>query len=290
MTIDDAVEVRAGPGSARQLLQRRRPSRLARSVGRTPAATSCAARRRCSSTSRSRARCRSPRAQRLEAAVGDLQRAEHARVRQPGVHVRRQRIRHGRSHHLHHRRPAHDAAGGSLPVLGGDHAKRTLTRRIAIAVCWAPCARQQPRLRRAGRRRSRRAQAAQPAVPMRWYKGNTHTHTINNGGDSTPDEVVRWYRDARLSVPGADRSQLPHPRRRPQRHPRRRREVPGRPRRRGDVAAPATSRSTSTVSTSSAGRGVQRRARSARRCSATSTASAPRRACRTSTIRTSDGR
>jgi hypothetical protein len=30
--------------------------------------------------------------------------------------------------------------------------------------------------------------------PMRWYKGNTHTHTINNGGDSTPDEVVAWYR------------------------------------------------------------------------------------------------
>jgi hypothetical protein len=34
-----------------------------------------------------------------------------------------------------------------------------------------------------------------PAAPqMHWYKGNTHTHTINNGGDSTPDEVVRWYR------------------------------------------------------------------------------------------------
>jgi len=37
------------------------------------------------------------------------------------------------------------------------------------------------------------AQAA-PAAPMQWYKGNTHTHTINNGGDSTPDEVVSWYR------------------------------------------------------------------------------------------------
>jgi hypothetical protein len=31
--------------------------------------------------------------------------------------------------------------------------------------------------------------------PTRWYKGNTHTHTINQGGDSTPDEVVRWYRE-----------------------------------------------------------------------------------------------
>ena len=29
---------------------------------------------------------------------------------------------------------------------------------------------------------------------LKWYKGNTHTHTINSDGDSTPDEVVRWYR------------------------------------------------------------------------------------------------
>lgn len=29
----------------------------------------------------------------------------------------------------------------------------------------------------------------------RWYKGNTHTHTLNSDGDSTPDEVVRWYRE-----------------------------------------------------------------------------------------------
>ena len=31
--------------------------------------------------------------------------------------------------------------------------------------------------------------------PQRWYKGNTHTHTVNSDGDSTPDEVVRWYRE-----------------------------------------------------------------------------------------------
>ncbi len=31
--------------------------------------------------------------------------------------------------------------------------------------------------------------------PLRWYKGNTHTHTLNSDGDSTPDEVVRWYRE-----------------------------------------------------------------------------------------------
>ena len=34
-----------------------------------------------------------------------------------------------------------------------------------------------------------------PQTKLRWYKGNTHTHTINSDGDSTPDEVVRWYRE-----------------------------------------------------------------------------------------------
>jgi hypothetical protein len=29
----------------------------------------------------------------------------------------------------------------------------------------------------------------------RWFKGNTHTHTVNSDGDSTPDDVVRWYRE-----------------------------------------------------------------------------------------------
>jgi hypothetical protein len=29
---------------------------------------------------------------------------------------------------------------------------------------------------------------------LHWYKGNTHTHTLNSDGDSTPDEMVRWYR------------------------------------------------------------------------------------------------
>src|SRR5262245_44322402 len=43
------------------------------------------------------------------------------------------------------------------------------------------------------------AHAQQPpssnASTLRWYKGNTHTHTLNSDGDSTPDEVVRWYRE-----------------------------------------------------------------------------------------------
>ena len=43
--------------------------------------------------------------------------------------------------------------------------------------------------------RSRAAQAESGAAPGRWFKGNTHTHTVNSDGDSTPDEVVRWYRE-----------------------------------------------------------------------------------------------
>jgi hypothetical protein len=37
--------------------------------------------------------------------------------------------------------------------------------------------------------------ATADVAPTRWYKGNTHTHTINQGGDSTPAEVARWYRE-----------------------------------------------------------------------------------------------
>ncbi|MCM3869083.1 MAG: CehA/McbA family metallohydrolase [Pyrinomonadaceae bacterium] len=38
--------------------------------------------------------------------------------------------------------------------------------------------------------------AAESKPPrLNWYKGNTHTHTLNSDGDSTPDEVVRWYRE-----------------------------------------------------------------------------------------------
>ena len=36
---------------------------------------------------------------------------------------------------------------------------------------------------------------AQTPGAVRWFKGNTHTHTLNSDGDSTPDAVVRWYRE-----------------------------------------------------------------------------------------------
>jgi len=38
-------------------------------------------------------------------------------------------------------------------------------------------------------------QTAPAETASRWYKGNTHTHTLNSDGDSTPDDVVRWYRE-----------------------------------------------------------------------------------------------
>lgn len=28
-----------------------------------------------------------------------------------------------------------------------------------------------------------------------WYRGNTHTHTLQSDGDSPPDSIARWYRD-----------------------------------------------------------------------------------------------
>lgn len=33
------------------------------------------------------------------------------------------------------------------------------------------------------------------AQTVRWYKGNTHTHTLNSDGENTPDDVARWYRE-----------------------------------------------------------------------------------------------
>jgi len=33
------------------------------------------------------------------------------------------------------------------------------------------------------------------AAQQRWFSGNTHTHTTNSDGESSPEEVLRWYRD-----------------------------------------------------------------------------------------------
>jgi hypothetical protein len=42
---------------------------------------------------------------------------------------------------------------------------------------------------------SNRPGAQGAAATLRWFKGNLHTHTLNSDGDSTPEEVVRWYRE-----------------------------------------------------------------------------------------------
>ena len=39
--------------------------------------------------------------------------------------------------------------------------------------------------------------AQTPPAAGNWYKGNLHTHTINSDGDSSPDDVVRWYKEHR---------------------------------------------------------------------------------------------
>ena len=33
------------------------------------------------------------------------------------------------------------------------------------------------------------------AQSARWYRGNTHTHTLNSDGDTPANDVVRWYRE-----------------------------------------------------------------------------------------------
>lgn len=51
--------------------------------------------------------------------------------------------------------------------------KRALINSVCICATLVPCA---------------PAQAA-------WYRGNTHTHTLNSDGNTAPDDVVRWYRE-----------------------------------------------------------------------------------------------
>jgi hypothetical protein len=33
------------------------------------------------------------------------------------------------------------------------------------------------------------------AADLHWFKGNTHTHTLNSDGDSVPADVATWYRE-----------------------------------------------------------------------------------------------
>lgn len=39
------------------------------------------------------------------------------------------------------------------------------------------------------------AAQAPPQPALQWFKGNTHAHTLESDGDSTPEEVTRWYKE-----------------------------------------------------------------------------------------------
>lgn len=39
------------------------------------------------------------------------------------------------------------------------------------------------------------AQTTEKRTVTKWFKGNTHAHTLRSDGDSTPEEVVKWYKD-----------------------------------------------------------------------------------------------
>ena len=41
----------------------------------------------------------------------------------------------------------------------------------------------------------RAMQPRQDRSAWRWYKGNTHTHTLESDGDSSPEDVTRWYKE-----------------------------------------------------------------------------------------------
>jgi len=36
---------------------------------------------------------------------------------------------------------------------------------------------------------------ARDTASMTWFKGNTHTHTLESDGDSPPEEVATWYKE-----------------------------------------------------------------------------------------------
>ena len=38
----------------------------------------------------------------------------------------------------------------------------------------------------------------------RWYKGNTHAHTLWDNGDALPEEVASWYRDRGYAIRNHD--------------------------------------------------------------------------------------
>jgi hypothetical protein len=67
----------------------------------------------------------------------------------------------------------------------GSHAHRALhyVRALGATLCLAFAVQAPP---------VRSASTGEP--PLHWYRGNTHTHTLNSDGDESPDVVAHWYR------------------------------------------------------------------------------------------------
>ena len=60
---------------------------------------------------------------------------------------------------------------------------RTVALLLVLAGLGVAAVRQQP------------PSSPRSSAALRWYKGNTHTHTLNSDGDSAPDDVAKWYRE-----------------------------------------------------------------------------------------------
>jgi hypothetical protein len=66
--------------------------------------------------------------------------------------------------------------------------RRSLLPSLALLSLAYACAEPQPQ-------RQTWAFDVPETAGMRWYKGNTHTHTLESDGDSPPEYVARWYKE-----------------------------------------------------------------------------------------------
>jgi len=75
---------------------------------------------------------------------------------------------------------------------------RTLTLGLLLCAACAPAPRAVPVAALASASPAPAQQDWRFEVPGpdvgRWFKGNTHTHTLESDGDSPPEEVARWYK------------------------------------------------------------------------------------------------
>jgi len=66
---------------------------------------------------------------------------------------------------------------------------------LALAVVFAGCYTHPGATPAGGPAQTEGVRFEVPDWSGRWYKGNTHTHTTESDGDSSPEYVARWYKD-----------------------------------------------------------------------------------------------